>query len=445
MRCGIYLKKLRWLMISAQLIQISGRLRGSAFLSKITKLVSGEVVAQIAAFAALPFLTRLYSPAAFGLLGVFMAVSEVGGKCASLRYDVALLLPQSDASAWALYRMTQRWALYFVLIILLFSYNLRWEISGYFGVKSIAPYFPIVALMVLAIGWQGLASYWSMRMQNFRALAEASAGSALIGSGFKLLVGVLGMGPAGLLWGSALQRWSNFLLIHWRTPRTIWLHAISPGDSQRQALQYREFPLYRLPQDVLNSFSRMQPNVLMVVYFGPLVAGFYILADRIIQLPFSLLQEAVRKVFYVKAVEFKRSGASLLPLCLKLSGLLLIAILPAVCCVMLWGPMSCALIFGPEWALAGDYTRWIMIGVLARFVSLPASVLIPVMGWNRFYLIFELLSTILRLATIVLVARTYSPQMTVMGIALSSAAVSLLLLGIVSSRLIYRDRKNQSL
>ena len=71
---------------------------------------------QVVGFVALPLLTRIYGPAAFGILGVFMAVSEVGGKIASLRYDVALILPERDHEAWALFRFSATFALCFTSV-----------------------------------------------------------------------------------------------------------------------------------------------------------------------------------------------------------------------------------------------------------------------------------------------------------------------------------------
>lgn len=211
----------------------------------------------------------------------------------------------------------------------------------------------------------------------------------------------------------------------------------------RQAILYREFPLCRMPQDVLNCCSRMLPYVLLAVFFGPLIVGFYFLAGRMVQLPFSVLHEAVRQGFHVKALEAERSGESLIQLSLKLSGLLLASVLPVLVLALLWGPMLCALVLGEEWSVVGEYASWIMVAVLAHFVSLPASVLISVIGWNRFYLIFEIFSAIFRLFTVVVVARIYSPQITVMAIALSSAAVSLLLLCIVLLRVSQAGRQGR--
>ncbi|MFT4900916.1 MAG: O-antigen/teichoic acid export membrane protein [Lentimonas sp.] len=428
-------------MISSQILQLSGRLRGSTFLANMSKLLSGEMLAQIAGILALPFLTRLYPPEAFGVLGLFMAVTEVGGKCSSLRYDVALVLPDQHATAWALYSFSSVWAWFFSGICLVTTYPLRWEICQYFGFEMLAPYFFLIAAMVLAIGLQSLASFWAMRMQHFKALAEASAASAIFGNGFKLLAGVFGFGAGGLLLGTALQRWLNLLLIRLRTPSAIWVHSFERGESRRQASAYLEFPLYRLPQDILNSVSRMLPNVLMLTFFGPAIAGFYILADRVLQLPFSLLQEALRKVFYIKAIEVRQSPLTLLELSLKLSGLLCLGMVPVVLAVMLWAPLLCATFFGVEWVVTGEYARWIIIAVVCHLISLPASVLVPVMGWNRFYLIFEILSTAFRISVVTLVARSFSPQAAVMAIALTAAASGLLLFGIVLFRLFKSDSR----
>lgn len=418
-------------MINPYFARAGARLSGSPFLGNVTRLVSGEVVAQAVGFAALPWLTRLYGPAAFGILGVFMAVSEVGAKIASLRYDVALVLPQGDREAWALLRFAAIFALCFTFVLLSASFPFRRKIAALLGVVELAPYFVLIALMMLGIAWQSLGSYWSMREKHFKAIAEASAGSAVFGNALKVLAGLLGYGPGGLLLSTALQRWANLLLLRLRTPSAIWKHSVVPGEAQLQAHAYREFPKYRLPQDTLNSFTQMVPNVLLAAFFSPAAAGFYILATRIVRLPFNLLQEAVRKVFYVKAVENRREGKSLFKLCTSMSLIIFFAILPVAFIILIWGSRFFEFVFGPEWHVAGSYAKWIIFGVLFGFTSLPSSVVIPIMGWNRFYLAYEIITTLLRLLVILFVAMTMTAPATVAAIVLSASVSSLVLTGIV--------------
>jgi len=417
------------------LAQFLSRIGGSPFLANVTQLVSGEVVAQVVGFVALPLLTRIYGPAAFGILGVFMAVSEVGGKIASLRYDVALILPERDHEAWALFRFSATFALCFTSVLLCSTFPFRNTIATSLGVAELDQFFLFVSLMMLGISCQSLGSYWVMRKKHFKAIAEASAGSAVIGSGLKVLVGFLGYGAGGLLLVTALQRWLNLLLIRLRTPSSIWKHPVAEGESQLQARVYIEFPKYRMPQDTLNSFTQVIPNVLLAAFFSPVAAGFYILASRILRLPFSLLQEALRKVFYVKAIEISRSGDSLFKLCSGMSLLIFVSVLPVAVMVIWWGSTFFEYVFGAEWREAGIYAKWIIIGVLFGFSALPSSVVIPIMGWNRFYLCYEILTSLLRLIIAIWVAATMTVYSTVAAIILSASASSFVLMCIVLTRL----------
>ncbi len=60
------------------------------------------VIAPVAGLLAAPILTRLYSPAEFGVLGTFAAVMAAALSLVNLRYEVAVPLPQKDEEAYSL-------------------------------------------------------------------------------------------------------------------------------------------------------------------------------------------------------------------------------------------------------------------------------------------------------------------------------------------------------
>ena len=421
--------------INVQILNLVAGLRSSAPLKNISKLMTGEVLAQVVAFASIPILTRLYGPRAFGVLGVFLALSEIGAKISTLRYEIALVLPKEDRAAWALFRFSGAWCILASLGVLLCAYPFRQWLSQSFGAEELSLYFPLIALMILGIGWQSLASFWSMRGKYFGVLAKSSAGSSVLGNGCKIVAGLLGCGVGGLLFGTVLQRWSNLILIRFISPGSIWKHESRAGELVEQAKIYSEFPKYRMPQDVLNSFTRQIPNVLLASFFSPVAAGFYILATRIIGLPCSLLQEAVRKVFYLEAVEAKQTGNSLFRFCVRMTLIIAVGMLPVVFVVFAWGAVLSEVFFGAEWTTTGLYAKWVILAVFFSFCSVPASVVIPVLGWNRFYLIFEAVSMVLRISIIVGAAMLFTAHVMVATIALATCASYLVLIGIVLSRL----------
>lgn len=423
-------------MIKALFVQVTARLRASIFLGNVTKLASGEVCAQAVGFLSMPLLTRLYSPEAFGIMGLFIAISEVGGRMSTLRYDLALVLPKEDRDAWSLLRFAGCWCLAFSLISLAVAYPFRLDISLAFGSELLALYFPLIALMIIVSGWQSLAVFWSLRQKHFKSIAQSSAGASVLGHGLKILGGCLGFGAGGLLLGSVAQRSFYIMILRFfATPSRLWKLKSESGEGLRQAVIHCEFPKYRMPQDTLNSLTRQLPNILLVSFFSPVAAGFYILATRVLELPFSMLQDVVRKVFYVQAVDVERAGDSLFRLCSRMSVLIAVVMAPVVVVVFLWGGALFELVFGAGWSTTGSYAKWVMLALLFSSSSVPMSVVIPIVGMNRFYLIYEAISMLFRISMLIVAAMYWSVAATVATIAICSSVCSSFLIGIVLFRL----------
>ena len=123
------------------------------------------------------------------------------------------MLPKEEREAWALLRFSGCVCLLFSLTLLAGAYPFRREISLAFGSELLALYFPLIALMMIAMGWQSLAVFWSIRGKHFKAIAQSSAGSSVLGHGLKVLAGFLGFGAGGLLLGSVAQRWFHLLIL----------------------------------------------------------------------------------------------------------------------------------------------------------------------------------------------------------------------------------------
>ena len=71
----------------------------NAFARGVRVLVGGTVGLQVLTLLAAPLLTRLYSPEDFGLLAVYASVLALIGVISSLRYELAVPLPEDDVEA----------------------------------------------------------------------------------------------------------------------------------------------------------------------------------------------------------------------------------------------------------------------------------------------------------------------------------------------------------
>jgi O-antigen/teichoic acid export membrane protein len=174
------------------------------------------------------------------------------------------------------------------------------------------------------------------------------------------------------------------------------------GSLAQLASQYKDFPLYRAPQDFINAASQSLPVLMLAAFFGPAAAGFYTLAKMVMGMPIALVGKAVNDVFYPRITDAAHNGENLLRhIVLATGALLAIGVVPFGL-VVLFGPWLFSLVFGGEWAMAGEYARWLALWLLAAFINRPSVATIPVLSLQRGYLLYEIVSVVARVSAILL-------------------------------------------
>ncbi len=79
--------------------QVINRIKQSEFAKHVLTLVSGSSVAMLIPFAAEPVLSRMFTPAEFGIFEIYAALIVMIGSIATARYEMAIVLPREDHSA----------------------------------------------------------------------------------------------------------------------------------------------------------------------------------------------------------------------------------------------------------------------------------------------------------------------------------------------------------
>src|SRR5699024_8218297 len=121
------------------------------------------------------------------------------------------------------------------------------------------------------------------------------------------------------------------------------------------AKKYYDFPVYRAPQDLLNSVSDSLPVIMLTTLFSPTSAGFYTIGRTVLRLPSNLVGKAVGDVFYPRIAEASNKKENMVKLLQKATlSLAAVGIVPFGL-VILFGPFLFSLVFGAEWEMAGQY------------------------------------------------------------------------------------------
>ncbi|MGD9510615.1 MAG: lipopolysaccharide biosynthesis protein, partial [Geminicoccaceae bacterium] len=166
---------------------------------------------------------------------------------------------------------------------------------------------------------------------------------------------------------------------------------------RRQASRHWHYPAYSAPSGLLEAGTQLMPALLLAVMFGPAVAGWFGLGQRLMSLPIRLMSQAARQVFLSEAVErnprglyrlFKRS--SWIFLAVGLSGMLPVA---------LAGPWLFEVGFGLQWRTSGEIVQLLVPLYLTRFVVTPVSQTLNIVGRQGLHLVSSTLDASLLMAS----------------------------------------------
>ncbi len=286
--------------------------RPSTFAGDVFKLVSGTTIAQVIGVLVTPLLTRIYAPEAFGTLALFTSITSIIGVVACLRYELAIMLPETDEEAAnllavSLLAVVAITALTVPVITLGGPLLLR-----LLNASQLGPYLWVVPLAVFAGGVFHALSYWSSRTRQFgrvAAMRVVNAGSTYagkLGAGYAIaptggsLIGATFLGTvlsAGILASKV-----------WRQDAAIFLRAIRPLDIRAALVRHRHFPLYGSWSALLNKVSSQLPVLLLSAYFAPAIAGYYAFSHSLLSLPIGLIGDAFASVFFQRASIVRGTG-----------------------------------------------------------------------------------------------------------------------------------------
>lgn len=382
----------------SQFKRLVGRtLPKNAFARGVSVLVGGTVGAQALMVLASPLLTRLYTPEDFGLLAVYASILSLFTVIASLRYELAIPLPEKDseaAHAAILSLLIVGLITAISALVILISGD---HLAKLINAPDMANYLWLIPMGVLAIGCYQVFNYWAIRTKSFGTIAKTKISQSLATlavqlSGFKLGVLALMLGQTG---GQSVGV-MNLALPALKSPHfKDWQWS----DLKKIAARYKSFPIFSTWGGFLNTASMQLPPLLFAIFFSAGVAGLYALAHRVLAMPMSLIGSAVGNVFFANAAEAYREDR-LAPLFEAVYAKLVSIIMPVVLVLMIDAPRLFAVVFGENWQEAGELARWMAPWLAVVFVASPLSVLYEVLERQKFGMYFQGLMLLVRVVAI---------------------------------------------
>ncbi|WP_174873644.1 lipopolysaccharide biosynthesis protein [Vogesella oryzae] len=376
------------------------RLSAGGFARNVATLASGAALAQALPLLFAPLLTRLYTPADFGLLAVFVAWLSNLAVIATARFDMAVVLPKTDTEAARLMRLSLLINTALLLLCLLLFWPWHQAIAGLLHAPALAPWLPLLPLGVWLAGCVAAWTAWNNRLRRYAANAQGRVAQSLGVSLLQLAAGWSGLAAAGLI-VSQLAGQAIALLALARSDIAARFASLRGHDRQQLlavARRYREFPLVNTPHAFVVAFQDSLMLALLTALSGAGIVGQYALVLRVLKLPAALVGQAVAQVVFRDLAEAAAAGRALSGL-LKRALLILAALslLPFGLLAACGGPLF-ALVFGAGWHGAGQIAAVLAPYFAASFIAGPAFMVPMVIGKQRASFVFVLFGVIINLA-----------------------------------------------
>lgn len=364
----------------------------SEFGRSIVALLSGTVLAQAIPVALSPLLTRLFLPAEMGVLAQYLSCVAICAVVATGRYELAIVLPKDDDEAFDIFAFASQLA----VMVSLAAIPLL-----YFG-ASLSDVFRRVAgergwliLLPAGIALAGIAqalTYWVSRRREFARVSFARLVQAGVMGTVQLFAGITGVGGAlGLVVASVLGQVAMvgaLLAWVWRQDRARLL-GVGWSRPWAAARKHAGFPKFMVAGQLANVASSQTPVLLLGVLYGPQLSGFYMLAERVMVLPASVVGTSIGDVFRQYAAKQHLEQGHCYDLYLRTAKqLALVAIIPAVV-VVAFGPVLFSAVFGASWRPAGEIAVALAAMVFFQSIASPLSQTVLLTGMFRADMIWQ--------------------------------------------------------
>ncbi len=354
--------------------QFSTTTANGSILRNMMILASGTAGAQVIAFAAMPIITRIYSPSDFGVLSIFIAILSLLVPFATFRYSVAIPLPrrsQTAVSVLALSVLLSFAVAIFMTIVLFFSAD---YIFVLFSVSVLSQYWWLLPIALLGAGVYETLVSWSTREKQFKIIAKTKMTQSIASSIVKIVLGFLAFKPFGLLIGHVVAQVAGIGSIVSQS-QAVFLQNKKHITLSRiffLAKRYSDFPKYQIASRFLLAFASQAPLMFVAWLYDSEITGQLALSLMVLGIPIALIGSTMGQAYYGEIAKIgKKNVSKIKEITFSLiKKLFVLSIMPFLV-LLLFGEVLFSFIFGVNWAQAGVFSSILAFYLVAQFISSP--------------------------------------------------------------------------
>ncbi len=348
------------------------RTSDSPFLRAVATIMGGNAVATAMPILAAPALGRLYVPADYGALAQYMAPAAVLAVLASLQFQHAIIVEQTDRSAGQAAWLTILGSLAGAVMTAI-TVAVLWR--PMLADTAAGRWFLLLPMTVAGAGVMAAGGFLANRHRRYGWMARLQMAHVLASVASSIALGFLGWGADGLLTAyflSQLVQLAAYLLLLWDLRATIipW-----PGLARLRVLVRRhwKFAAFALPSEFSSQINLQMPVFALSLLGANATLGSFTRARQLVSMPVTVVGQSVAQVFRREASELYRKTGSCRPLMWRTALLLLVTGIVPCSIFVVFAPFLFSFYLGPAWREAGEIAQILAPMLLLRVVVSPLT------------------------------------------------------------------------
>ncbi len=367
------------------------RIKNSEFARHVGVLATGSFLAQIIGLAASPILSRLYGPASYAALAMFMALVSAVLPAASGRFDIAVVVAKDDADSNGLLVLSIYAAgVISILMLIVFTIGQK-PLMNFLHANSLGFWWLLTPLVLFLTATTTALRSYANRYRHYTLISKVLVTQALIGTILSIGFGIAWYKDDGQLIAALVSTLIGTVLLLYSYKRELTNLQWHPTQiTWNLVSRYRQFPVFNATTSLIDGLTIALPVFFITKYFPEAVVGYFALLTRVASAPLSFIAQAISQVHIRKVAEQvhdrQNPAGYLIQLTLILAGIVSIPTFV----LMLHGPLLFTWVFGAQWHKAGELLVILMPAFALRFVVSTVSGVFSSTGNNHLAAIWKI-------------------------------------------------------
>jgi O-antigen/teichoic acid export membrane protein len=362
------------------------------------KLGSATILGQVLGIIVMPILSRLYTPADFGIYQLFCSLVALIASFSCLSYSSAINMPKKHEDAANIVILSLLLIIITSIVTTVFFFSFSGYIDQVLKTPGLSNYFFLLPLAIICNGFAFVLGYWLSRKEEFGTIAKANLISSISGKAVSVGSGLQSPSPFGLIFGTIINDATILIFLLRKTATDFhYFKEVSFEKIRQLAYRYKKFPQYNLSANLVSSAAGQCTPFLLAYFFSPIIVGYYAMSFLIVNLPLKLVGNSFVNVFYQKICAEKNVTGNIKNIVKSVHTRLISIGMFGCLIVMIIGPELFTFVLGNQWYTAGVYAQILTPFFFVLFISVPLLSILNVMekqNINLWFNLYALLSNI---------------------------------------------------